>query len=125
MTGKVWQKPHCIWLRYFGIALAPIGLSACVASGGIIATGHPDEFFINLMVAPMNGGGAAAYSIAASQAVEFCLEHQRVVVVDHIVPAGDLAYPPTGTSLTFRCVPPAAPTAPAPMDLTQALSSGR
>jgi len=103
-------------LRYVAIAIAAVGLSGCIASSGIIATGYPDEFFINLMVAPFNGGGAAARGIAVSEAIDFCRDHQRVFVVDHIKPAGDLAYPPTGTSLTFRCVPPAPipPAAPVP-----------
>ena len=106
-------------MRPLAIAIATLGLGGCVASSGIIATGHPDEFFVNLMVAPANGGGAAAYSIATSEAIDFCRDHQRVFVFDHVKPAGDLAYPPTGTSLTFRCVPPALvplpPPAPIPL----------
>ena len=102
-------------MRYLALAIATLGLGGCIATGGIIATGYPDEFFVNLMVAPFNGGGVSAYNIATSEAIDFCREHQRVFVVDHVKPAGDLAYPPTGTSLTFRCVPPApvAPLAPA------------
>ena len=112
-------------LRYIAFIIMATCLTGCVASSGIIATGYPDEFFVNLMVAPMNGGGVAAYSIATSQAIDFCREHQRVFVVNNIKPAGDLAYPPTGTSLTFRCVPPPPPTAPVPIDLTRGLGSGR
>jgi len=107
-------------LRYAAIAVAALALSGCIASSGIIATGYPDEFFVNLVVAPFNGGGAAAYSIATSQAIDFCREHQRVFVVDHVKPAGDLAYPPTGTSLTFRCAPPAPVPLPAPIPLVPA-----
>jgi len=107
-------------LRYLALAIATLGLGGCIASSGIIATGYQDEFFVNLMVAPYNGGGVSAYNIATTQAIDFCREHQRVFVVDHVKPAGDLAYPPTGTSLTFRCVPPVPVPVAAPVPLVPA-----
>jgi len=104
-------------VRYFTIVVATVCLAGC-GSSGITSTGYPDEFFINLMVAPAMGGGAAAQRIAIDQAIDFCRDHQRVFGFDHSHPGGDLRYPPTGTSLTFRCVLPGTPVWQRPKDLT-------
>lgn len=93
------------WLRYLAIAIATVSLGGC-AGTSIIPTGYPDEFFINEMVAPFIGGGVAARGIAIDEGVDFCRDHNRVFVLDHIRPGGDLRYPPTGSTVTFRCVLP-------------------
>jgi hypothetical protein len=104
-------------LGYLAIASVAFSLGGCVASSGILPTGYPDKFFINEMVAPFNGGGAAAYRIALNEADEFCRDHGRVLLIDHVRAAGDLRYPPTGSAVTFRCVLPVVPVEQQPKNL--------
>jgi hypothetical protein len=61
------------------------------------------------MVAPINGGGAAARNIALTEASDFCQDQGQAFVLGEMVPGGDLRYPPTGAKLTFRCLPGIAP----------------
>lgn len=91
-------------MRYLPITFVAAGLAGCIGSSGILPGGHPDTYTVTEMVAPINGGGAAARNIALTEAADFCRDQGRVFVLGETSPAGDLRYPPTGSRLTFQCL---------------------
>ena len=91
-------------MRYLLIAAVTTGLTGCIASTGVIPAGRPGTYAITAMVAPINGGGATAQRIVLNDADDFCQEQGRTFVPDNMSPAGDLRYPPTGSTLRFRCL---------------------
>ena len=93
-------------MRFLLMAVVATGLTAWIASSGIIPAGHLDTYAITVMVAPINGGGAMAQRIALTDANDFCQQQGRVFVPDNVSAAGDLQYPPTGSMLRFRCLTP-------------------
>ena len=96
-------------MRYSRVTILAAGaLAACTTNSTGILPAGPNTYTVTEVVAPIQGGGAAAQQKALTLANAFCQQQGRVFVPNTMNQAGNLANPygPTGYAVTFQCLAP-------------------
>jgi hypothetical protein len=93
-------------LRLVGVTAVCLSLlTGCASSTGILPAG-PDTYTLSEKFAVVRGGGDEAERVALTKANDYCAQQNRQFVPSNMGQTGNFASPPTGYTVTFKCLPP-------------------